>query len=135
MIRKLVVARATRHAHRPGARSRTAASACCCWATASVRTCRPKPIDCGRSLKSTRMIVLSDFAAQENLQAVTADLAVVLGGDGSILHAVRQMGSDPASDLGCESREVGVSGGSGSRRFRARVSRRVCREMLDCGPS
>ena len=60
-------------------------------------------------------IVLSDFAAQENLRSVTADLAIVLGGDGSILHAVRQMGSAQASDPGRESGEAGVSGGFGSR--------------------
>ncbi len=37
-------------------------------------------------------IVLCDFASHENLQTVSADFAIVLGGDGSILHAVRQMG-------------------------------------------
>ncbi|MFW6171089.1 MAG: NAD(+)/NADH kinase [Planctomycetota bacterium] len=37
-------------------------------------------------------IVLSDFQRREDLQEVSADFAVVLGGDGSILHAVKQLG-------------------------------------------
>src|SRR5262245_42018634 len=36
-------------------------------------------------------VVLADFNYREDLAAVTADLAVVLGGDGSILRAVLQM--------------------------------------------
>jgi len=36
-------------------------------------------------------VVLADFYYREDLSAVTADLAVVLGGDGSILRAVLQM--------------------------------------------
>jgi NAD+ kinase len=37
-------------------------------------------------------IVLSDFTGTEDLSNVEADLAIVLGGDGSILRAARQMG-------------------------------------------
>ena len=37
-------------------------------------------------------IVLTDLHEQADLGAVEADLALVLGGDGSILHAARQMG-------------------------------------------
>lgn len=37
-------------------------------------------------------IVLADFAMSQDLEAIDADLAVVLGGDGSILRAARQMG-------------------------------------------
>ena len=71
-------------------------------------------------------IVLCDFAAQENLQAVTADFAVVLGWR-RVDSACRPAdGFRPAPDLGCESGEIGVSGCSGSRRVRPRVSRRVC---------
>jgi len=38
-------------------------------------------------------IVAKDFSGQEDVSAVQADLAIVLGGDGSILRAAHQMGS------------------------------------------
>jgi len=38
-------------------------------------------------------IVASDFTGQQDLSAVEADLAIVLGGDGSILRAAHQMGA------------------------------------------
>jgi NAD+ kinase len=37
-------------------------------------------------------VVATDFTGQADLSGVTADLAIVLGGDGSILRAARQMG-------------------------------------------
>lgn len=37
-------------------------------------------------------LVESDFSGRKNLDSIKADLAIVLGGDGSILHAVHQMG-------------------------------------------
>ena len=37
-------------------------------------------------------IVRTDFTGMEDLSNVEADLAIVLGGDGSILRAARQMG-------------------------------------------
>ncbi|MDR2346768.1 MAG: NAD(+)/NADH kinase [Planctomycetaceae bacterium] len=37
-------------------------------------------------------IVMVDFYGQENISQVRADIAIVFGGDGSILHAVNQMG-------------------------------------------
>ncbi|MBN1591037.1 MAG: NAD(+)/NADH kinase, partial [Pirellulales bacterium] len=37
-------------------------------------------------------IVFRDFTGSEDLSEIDADVAVVLGGDGSILHAARQMG-------------------------------------------
>ena len=52
-------------------------------------------------------VVLSDFASHEDLQTVTADFAVVLGGDGSILHAVRQMGSTQFPILGVNLGKLG----------------------------
>ena len=52
-------------------------------------------------------VVLCDFAAQENLQEVPADFAIVLGGDGSILHAVRQMGAHQLPILGVNLGKLG----------------------------
>ncbi|MHB8970963.1 MAG: NAD(+)/NADH kinase [Pirellulaceae bacterium] len=52
-------------------------------------------------------VVLSDFAAQENLRGMQADLAIVLGGDGSILHAVRQMDSTQLPILGVNLGKLG----------------------------
>ena len=69
--------------------------------------CMPRPIDCDRSSNSTRRSCCSDFASHEDLQTVTADFAVVLGGDGSILHAVRQMGSTQFPILGVNLGKLG----------------------------
>ncbi|HLA84737.1 MAG TPA: NAD(+)/NADH kinase [Thermoguttaceae bacterium] len=44
-------------------------------------------------LERTDRIVARDFSGDVDLSTVEADVAVVLGGDGSILHAARQMGS------------------------------------------
>ena len=43
-------------------------------------------------------IVLEDFLYEKDLSAVEADLTLVLGGDGAILRAARQMGSLVAPD-------------------------------------
>ena len=43
-------------------------------------------------IESFASIVLEDFEGTANLSSVEADLAIVLGGDGSILRAARQMG-------------------------------------------
>ncbi|MBS0209753.1 MAG: NAD(+)/NADH kinase [Planctomycetes bacterium] len=48
--------------------------------------------DIRRSIEQHAEIVLWDLGSQADLGHVDADLAVVLGGDGSILHAARQMG-------------------------------------------
>jgi len=45
-------------------------------------------------------IVLSDFEFQADLSAVEADFAIVLGGDGSILRAAKQMGTHQIPLLG-----------------------------------
>jgi NAD+ kinase len=52
-------------------------------------------------------IVLCDFASQADLQAVSADFAIVLGGDGSILHAARQMGFAQLPILGVNLGKLG----------------------------
>ncbi len=39
-------------------------------------------------------VVACDFSGQQDLSQVEADLAIVLGGDGSILRAARQMGQN-----------------------------------------
>lgn len=45
-------------------------------------------------------IVVSDFSALVDLQQIAADLVIVLGGDGSILHTVRRMGARQLPVLG-----------------------------------
>ena len=45
-------------------------------------------------------IVLTDFEFKKDLSSVEADLAIVLGGDGSILHAAKKMGSRQLPVLG-----------------------------------
>ncbi len=44
-------------------------------------------------IKSQALVVASDFSGEEDMSSVDADLAIVLGGDGSILRAAHQMGS------------------------------------------
>jgi NAD+ kinase len=45
-------------------------------------------------------IVLADFESRQDLSSVEADIAIVLGGDGSILRAAKQMGSNQIPVLG-----------------------------------
>ncbi len=52
-------------------------------------------------------IVLIDFEHRADLREVEADFAVVLGGDGSILHAVKQMGSHQLPVLGVNLGKLG----------------------------
>ena len=63
-----------------------------CSAPASGPTCWPRPNGCGPVIEQHARIVRTDFTGTEDLSDVEADLAIVLGGDGSILRAARQMG-------------------------------------------
>ncbi len=70
-------------------------------------------------------IVLSDFDRRENLHGVAADFAVVLGGDGSILHAVKQLGTDQLPILGVNMGKLGFLAALTPAQFR-RVFPHVC---------
>jgi NAD+ kinase len=66
--------------------------------------------ECGRlrpQLAQYADIVLEDFEWKADLSAVRADLAVVLGGDGSILRAARQMGSNQVPVIGVNLGKLG----------------------------
>ena len=63
---------------------------------------RLKPIICRHA-----DIVLEDFDLQQDLSSVEADLAIVLGGDGSILRAANQMQSNQLPVLGVNLGKLG----------------------------
>ena len=52
-------------------------------------------------------IVLTDFDRHVDLSRVAADFAIVLGGDGSILHAVKQLGFNQLPVLGVNLGKLG----------------------------
>jgi NAD+ kinase len=52
-------------------------------------------------------LVLEDFAGSADLNSVGADLAVVLGGDGSILRAAKQMGANQQPVIGVNLGKLG----------------------------
>ncbi len=45
-----------------------------------------------KDIKNQAVVVASDFTGEEDMSMIDADLAIVLGGDGSILRAAHQMG-------------------------------------------
>lgn len=52
-------------------------------------------------------VALADFQFQEDLNGVTADFAIVLGGDGAILRSARQMGEQQLPVLGVNLGKLG----------------------------
>ena len=57
---------------------------------------------------STRLdIVLEDFAFEDDLQSLDADMAIVFGGDGSILRSARQMGERQLPVIGVNLGKLG----------------------------
>lgn len=63
-------------------------------------------------------IVVSDFQRREKLQNVDADFAVVLGGDGSILHAVQQLGHRQIPVLGVNLGKLGFLAAISPKQFK-----------------
>ncbi len=70
-------------------------------------------------------IVVSDFAQREDLRDLEADFAIVFGGDGSILHAVKQMGANQLPVLGVNLGNLGFLAAISPEHF-SRVFPDVC---------
>lgn len=68
-------------------------------------------------------IVCEDFAYQEDLSNIDADMAIVLGGDGSILRSAKQMGKNQIPVLGINLGKLG---------FLADVQPKSLVPALDC---
>jgi NAD+ kinase len=72
---------------------------------------RPRVFESAETLRATLEeyadILVSDFEFQADLRQVKADLAVVLGGDGSILRAVRMMGPNQLPIVGVNLGKLG----------------------------
>ena len=67
-------------------------------------------------------VLVTDFRGEVDLGDIEADLAIVLGGDGSILRAARQMGTTATARHCRQSGQAGFSGGC--------VGRRNCQSVL-----
>lgn len=76
-------------------------------------------------IKQHAEIVVSDFEKREDLCDVVADFAVVLGGDGAILHAVKQLGANQVPILGVNLGKLGFLAALSPEEF-VRVFPSVC---------
>ncbi len=72
---------------------------------------RPKIVEACQTLRpqieSLVEIVGEDFSYTKDLSEITADLAIVMGGDGSILRAAKQMGNSQVPVLGVNLGKLG----------------------------
>ena len=75
-----------------------------------------------------------DLSAESNLSALPADVAIVLGGDGTVLHAARRMEDHPTPVLGVNAGRLGFLADLTPAAFQDRLDDLAARQVHDRQP-